>query len=241
MDEQRVVDVAGEARRPEHSGGATAEGAAWLTSAAARPGGAAAAWPPRPTAPGVLRCGTVFDVVNLPALFGRRVLAQLWAAGSGCGPVAVHRGRVLLLVAPGTAQRLPSLLSWEEWGDRVPPMLCHGVGDAVTLPPLRAPAPDRRRPPEPHRADPHRPEPSHDASGPDPHHPPEPRHPPADPHHPPEPERAAERTGEAQPCPDGSGSRWVVAPDRRHPWLPGAEHVLWACVRAARGLRGQNS
>src|SRR5258705_406269 len=34
---------------------------------------------------------------------------------------------------------------------------------------------------------------------------------------------------------DGAGiSRWVVAPDTRHPWLPGADVLLWACVRAAR-------
>ena len=30
-------------------------------------------------------------------------------------------------------------------------------------------------------------------------------------------------------------ARWLVAPDTRHPWLPGPEVLLWACVRAARG------
>jgi hypothetical protein len=29
-------------------------------------------------------------------------------------------------------------------------------------------------------------------------------------------------------------SRWLVAPDTRRPWLPGAEILLWAAVRAAR-------
>ena len=28
--------------------------------------------------------------------------------------------------------------------------------------------------------------------------------------------------------------RWVVAPDTRHPWLPGADVLLWACLRAVR-------
>ncbi|NEE19591.1 hypothetical protein G3M58_75630, partial [Streptomyces sp. SID7499] len=53
----------------------------------------------------------------------------------------------LLFAAPGTAQRLPSLLAWEEWGSSgsgdsgeqrgaMPPLLCHGTGDAVTVPPL---------------------------------------------------------------------------------------------------------
>ncbi|WP_244315641.1 hypothetical protein [Streptomyces albidochromogenes] len=142
-------------------------------------------WESRPTDSGVLPCGSVFDVVSVPAVFGRRMLDRLWADGPGSGPVAVHRGRMLLFASPGTAQRLPSLLAWEEWGRTgaggdaakapVPPVLCHGPGDAVTVPPLSAPA-----------------------------------------------------------GPAGAGARWLVAPDVRHPWLPGAEAMLWACVRAAR-------
>jgi hypothetical protein len=155
---------------PHHTEYVTPEGAAWLASASAFPRSVQALWSARPTAPSVLPCGTAFDVVNLPALFGRRVLEQLWASGPGSGPAALHRGRVLLLVAPGSAQRLPSLLTWEEWGPRVPPLMCHGAGDAVTIPPLQS----------------------------------------------------AER------------SRWIVAPDTRHPWLPGPDVLLWACVRAVR-------
>ena len=64
-------------------------------------------------------------------------------------------------------------MGWEEWGDSVPPLLCHGTGDAVTPSPLQS-------------------------------------------------ERSA------------PGPRWLVAPDTRHPWLPGPEVLLWACVRAAR-------
>lgn len=74
------------------------------------------------------------------------MLERLWAQGPGSGPVAAHRGRTLLFAAPGTAQRLPSLLAWEEWGTggarpgrtarALPPVLCHGTGDAVTVPPL---------------------------------------------------------------------------------------------------------
>ncbi|MFE9459304.1 bifunctional DNA primase/polymerase [Streptomyces californicus] len=128
----------------------TAAGAAWLAGATPYPRSTLAQWEERPTAPGVLPCGTAFDVVNVPALFGRRMLERLWAEGPGSGPVATHRGRMLLFAAPGTAQRLPSLLSWEEWGTdgsggagevseergTMPPLLCHGTGDAVTVPPL---------------------------------------------------------------------------------------------------------
>ncbi|MER6528465.1 hypothetical protein [Streptomyces sp. NPDC001508] len=161
----------------------TTDGAAWLASAETYPRSALALWEERPDAPLVLPCGTAFDVVNAPAIFGRRMLDRLWAEGPGSGPVAVFRGRLLLFAAAGTAQRLPSLLSWEEWGRRgrtggVPPLLCHGTGDAVTVPALR---------------------------GPD---------------------------GEEPAARDGS--RWLVAPSTRHPWLPGPDVVLWAAVRAAR-------
>ncbi len=123
--------------RSGHSDHVTAEGAEWLASASPFPRSARALWAARPSGAGVLPCGTAFDVIDLPGLFGRRVLERLWSAGPGCGPVAVHRGRIWLFAAPGTADRLPALLSWEEWAHRVPSMICHGVGDAVTVPPLR--------------------------------------------------------------------------------------------------------
>ncbi|MFB7916621.1 hypothetical protein [Streptomyces sp. NPDC056061] len=127
----------------------TAAGAAWLAGASAYPRSTLTQWQARPASPGVLPCGSAFDVVNVPTLFGRRMLEHLWSDGPGSGPVATHRGRMLLFASPGTAQRLPSLLDWEEWGGGleprdggpegdtgVPPLLCHGTGDAVTVPPL---------------------------------------------------------------------------------------------------------
>ncbi|MFI9046653.1 bifunctional DNA primase/polymerase [Streptomyces sp. NPDC053427] len=114
----------------------TLAGADWLASASPHPDTVQALWATRPAAPSVLPCGSVFDVINAPALFGRRMVDRLWSAGPGSGPVAAHRGRILLFAAPGTAQRLPSLLGWEEWARAVPPLLCHGSGDAVTVPPL---------------------------------------------------------------------------------------------------------
>ncbi|MEV0319029.1 bifunctional DNA primase/polymerase [Streptomyces sp. NPDC050658] len=161
----------------------TTEGAAWLASAETYPRSTLTHWRSRPTAPAVLPCGTVFDVVSVPAVFGRRMLDRLWDEGPGSGPVAEHRGRTLLFAAPGTAHRLPSLLDWEEWGPAVPSVLCHGTGDAVTVPPITA---SRRETPAADRLD----------------------------------------------------SRWLVAPDARHPWLPGPEVMLWACVRAARATAG---
>lgn len=174
-DDERRTDIFAFLREEggHHSAHVTTPAAAGSPPPAAHPRSMLALWETRPTAPAVLPCGSVFDVVNVPAIFGRRMLDRLWEEGPGSGPVAMHRGRMLLFTAPGTAQRLPSLLDWEEWGEAVPPMFCHGVGDAVTVPPLTQ---DQR----------------------------------------------------------ASGPRWLVAPDTLHPWLPGPEVVLWACVRAAR-------
>lgn len=173
--EERRTDIFALLREEggHHVAQVTPPGAHWLASADTYPRSTLALWGTRPTTPAVLPCGTVFDIVNVPTVFGRRMLDRLWDEGPGSGPVAMHRGRMLLFAAPGTAQRLPSLLDWEEWGEAVPPMLCHGIGDAVTIPPLTE--------------------------------------------------------GRA-----GREPRWLVAPDTRHPWLPGPEVVLWACVRAAR-------
>ncbi|MER7759556.1 bifunctional DNA primase/polymerase [Streptomyces sp. NPDC097619] len=132
-----------------HAARVTPSGAAWLASASPYPRSTLSLWESRPTAPAVLPCGSAFDVVNVPAVFGRRMLDRLWEEGPGSGPVAVHRGRMLLFAAPGTAHRLPALLHWEEWGGAIPSLLCHGRGDAVAVPALRpaggaeGPAPSR--------------------------------------------------------------------------------------------------
>ncbi|MFB7931005.1 bifunctional DNA primase/polymerase [Streptomyces sp. NPDC056039] len=134
----------------------TPDGAAWLASAGTYPRSTLSLWEERPDAPIVLPCGAVFDVVSAPSVFGRRMLDRLWDDGPGSGPVAEFRGRMLLFAAPGTAQRLPALLEWEEWGAHgrdggetgragaVPPLLCHGTGDAVTIPaPAEVASPSR--------------------------------------------------------------------------------------------------
>lgn len=168
-----ALHAPGERTRTAPAAHVTPQGAAWLASACANPRRTLALWEARPELPATLPCGNAFDVVNVPLVLGRRVLDLLRAEGPGSGPVAVHRGRMLLFAAPGAAHRLPALLAWEEWGASrgTPAPLCHGRGDAVTVPPL--------------------------AAGPGP-------------------------------------SRWLVAPDAREPWLPGAEALLWAFVRAAR-------
>jgi hypothetical protein len=66
----------------------TVAGEAWLASASEYPRSMRALWESQPWAPTVLPCGRTFDAVNLPGLFGRRVLDELWETGPGCGPYA---------------------------------------------------------------------------------------------------------------------------------------------------------
>lgn len=163
---------------PRRSAVPTAAGVDWLAAADPDPGRLLELWTRQPHRHRELPCGVEFDVVSAPGVFGRRLLEQLWRGGPGSGPVVAHRGRLLLLAAPGTAARLPTLLRWEEWnrGARIPPLLCHGGGDVVTLP-------------------------SPSGTGP------------------------------------AAGAQWLVAPVARHPWLPGAEVLLWGSVRACRSGR----
>ncbi|WP_228120921.1 bifunctional DNA primase/polymerase [Streptomyces fagopyri] len=259
--------------------GVTADGAAWLASAGTYPRSTLALWEDRPTAPVVLPCGTAFDVVNVPAIFGRRMLDRLWDEGPGSGPVAVFRGRMLLFSSPGTAQRLPSLLEWEEWGargaggsrDTREPGTLGGFGagiggidgaggideiagfDAIDGIDEIDRIDGFRDPREPlgRRGGPDDARPSGGTGGPAC----------------PDglgrvgaiPPLLCHGTGDAVTVPalrdgdpvgvrtpgDSTGgtgpdpatrpeSRWLVAPDTRHPWLPGAEILVWAAVRAAR-------
>lgn len=168
----------------------TLAGVEWLLSGETPGQGVRELWAVRPTSPGVLPCGVLFDVVSAPVVTGRAMVEHLWSSGPGSGPVATHRDRVLLFAAPGTAGRLRRLLSWGEWsGDRgdehgaetIPRLLCLGHGDTVTVP---GPA-----------------------------------------------------VGGA------TGSRWLVAPEVRRPWLPPAEALLRAYLstRPVRRLRSSEA
>ncbi|MCQ8191148.1 bifunctional DNA primase/polymerase [Streptomyces rugosispiralis] len=210
----------------------TPAGADWLASASASPRGVQALWAASPTAPVTLPCGTAFDVISMDALFGRRVVGRLWTDGPGTGPVAAQGGRVLLFATPGTAQRLPALLGWEEWGAAAPPLLCYGRGDAVTVPPLFPPDPGPQEAP-PLGPDAQGAQGAQEAQEADARK--------ADARESRAAESRATESGirESAPTPSPTPSpRWLVAPDVRGPWLPGPEVLLWACVRAARATCG---
>ncbi|MBQ1093282.1 SCO3374 family protein [Streptomyces sp. B93] len=81
-------------------------------------------WPTVPGPPTGLVVGPRFDVLDVPAEAGLAALRHL-VPGS---PVAVQGARMRLLVAPGSAEELPGLLEWLEWGALMPGLDLVGVG-----------------------------------------------------------------------------------------------------------------
>ncbi|MER7914419.1 SCO3374 family protein [Streptomyces sp. NPDC096068] len=105
--------------------------------------------------PVALVTGLRFDVLELPAAAGRGVLRRV---GAATGPVALAGHRMRLLVAAGSAEELPGLLDWLEWGGIALDLAALGADGrmAAPLPPgrdrsgapdapvwLRAPVPGR--------------------------------------------------------------------------------------------------
>ncbi|MEU6577048.1 SCO3374 family protein [Streptomyces sp. NPDC046805] len=69
-------------------------------------------WTTVPGEPLRLVTGLRFDVLDVPAEAGTAALRHL----TGASPVALRGDRMLILVAAGSAEELPGLLDWLEWG-----------------------------------------------------------------------------------------------------------------------------
>lgn len=78
-----------------------------------------------------LRVGDRFDVLDVPAEAGRAGLRHLAPAT----PVAVRGDRMRLLVAAGSAEELPGLLDWLEWGALAVDLTATGEGGVMEAPP----------------------------------------------------------------------------------------------------------
>ncbi|WP_406451415.1 SCO3374 family protein [Streptomyces sp. NBC_00876] len=105
-----------------------------------------------------LLTGLRFDALVVPAAAGHAALRRVGRTG----PVALLGGRMSLLVAPGSADELPGLLDWLEWGGVALALTGLGTGGRITAPPspgragppgaakwLRPPCPLRERDGEP--------------------------------------------------------------------------------------------
>ncbi|SNX63050.1 hypothetical protein SAMN06272735_4847 [Streptomyces sp. TLI_55] len=90
-------------------------------------------WPTVPDGPGTpvrLFVGPLFDVLDVPVEAGLAALRHL-APGS---PVAVQDGRMRLLLAAGSAEEVPGVLDWLEWGSLRLDLSTLGEGDTMTAP-----------------------------------------------------------------------------------------------------------
>ncbi|MFC9248236.1 SCO3374 family protein [Streptomyces sp. NPDC057136] len=77
-----------------------------------------------------LLTGLRFDVLELPADAGHAALRRLGRTG----PVALTGQRMGLLVAAGSADELPGLLDWLEWGGIALDLTAVGSGGRITAP-----------------------------------------------------------------------------------------------------------
>ncbi|MEU6088229.1 SCO3374 family protein [Streptomyces sp. NPDC047085] len=92
-------------------------------------------WVTVPGRPLRLVTGVRFDVLDVPAEAGAVALRHL-VPGS---PVALRGERMRLLVAAGSAEELPELLDWLEWGPLALDLRALGAGGL-----MEAPAPPER-------------------------------------------------------------------------------------------------
>lgn len=92
-------------------------------------------WPTVPGRPLRLVTGLRFDVLEVPAEAGAAALRHL----APDSPVALWGGRMRLLLAVGSAEELPELLDWLEWGALALDLRVLGAGGL-----LEAPVPPER-------------------------------------------------------------------------------------------------
>ncbi|WP_326786310.1 SCO3374 family protein [Streptomyces sp. NBC_00151] len=106
-------------------------------------------WATVPGSPVRLVTGLRFDVLEVPAEAGFPALRHLGPAS----PVALHGERMRLLVAAGSAEELPGLLDWLEWGTLALDLTAIGAGGSIGAPPPPDPgvavAPDPGAPASP--------------------------------------------------------------------------------------------
>lgn len=78
----------------------------------------------------LLETGALFDVLEVPAPAGLAVLERLRPRS----PVVLHERVTRFLVAAGSAEELPGLLQWLEWGRLATGLRAHGLGGHVEAP-----------------------------------------------------------------------------------------------------------
>ncbi|MFF4015109.1 SCO3374 family protein [Streptomyces sp. NPDC001843] len=99
-------------------------------------------WPTAPGSPVRLVTGLRFDVLDVPVEAGVAALGRL----APDSPVAVRGDRMRLLVAAGSAEELPGLLEWLEWGALDLDLVALGADGSIEAPAPLEPASTGARP-----------------------------------------------------------------------------------------------
>jgi hypothetical protein len=90
-------------------------------------------WPVADGAPPALVTGVRFDALDVPDAAGFAVLSR-FSRPDQLGPVALDGHRIRLLVAAGSAEELPGLLEWLEWGGIPLDLAAVGAGGRMRAP-----------------------------------------------------------------------------------------------------------
>ncbi|QYX78296.1 SCO3374 family protein [Streptomyces akebiae] len=91
-------------------------------------------WATVPGTPVHLITGLRFDVLDVPVEAGVAALRHLGPVPGPGSPVALCGGRMLLLVAAGSAEELPGLLQWLDWGGLDLDLTAVGTGGHMVAP-----------------------------------------------------------------------------------------------------------
>ncbi|MBE4741534.1 MULTISPECIES: SCO3374 family protein [Streptomyces] len=91
-------------------------------------------WTTVPGTPLRLITGLRFDVLDVPAEAGVAALRHLGPVPGPGSPVARRGGRMQLLVAAGSAEELPGLLQWLDWGGLDLDLTAVGTGGHLVAP-----------------------------------------------------------------------------------------------------------
>ncbi|WP_200304526.1 SCO3374 family protein [Streptomyces adelaidensis] len=92
-------------------------------------------WATVPGTPVHLITGLRFDVLDVPVEAGIAALRHLGPIPGPGSPVALHGGRLRLLVAAGSAEEVPGLLEWLDWGGLDLDLTAVGTGGRMAAPP----------------------------------------------------------------------------------------------------------
>ncbi|WP_338896731.1 SCO3374 family protein [Streptomyces sp. TG1A-60] len=91
-------------------------------------------WATVPGTPVHLLTGLRFDVLDAPAEAGIAALRHLGPVPGPGSPVALHGARMRILVAAGSAEELPGLLQWLDWGGLDLDLAAVGTGGHMAAP-----------------------------------------------------------------------------------------------------------